>query len=319
MSRLPLRNAEQSSSGILPESSHRPPAFGSGLRDNDSASPLSFMRSLRRIFLLVAALACFAAIPAHAAVPTPEEFAKRYQEARAAFDGKDYTRAQYLSDALLRDSIAQGKLSPQLFQLLGHTRYRQGDLGRAALWYMRATLFPPPSPETVQNLAHIHGKTGNLSFSNNRMTDQYTSWLTRPQWMRIVIASAWVMVFSLVLFFLVRFPGSRTIFMFTTILALVVGGLGCTGWKLRPTYAEVKDLAVVTAPNTQSYTSATTTAGKVIPLPPGSQVRKLEDRGAWSYIETWREESAGTGQMYRGWVQNSAISPFWPFDATYLE
>lgn len=250
-----------------------------------------------------------------------EVLEKRYDEAREAFAGEDYRKAQYLSESLLKDSLEQGKISPQLFQLMGHTRYRQGDLGRAALWYMRAALFPPPSPETVQNLTHIRQKTGNLAFAANRFGDQYTSLLTRPQWMRIVTVSAWALVFSVVLFIVVRSPGWRTLFLLIGLLGLVGGALGYTGWKLRPTYERVKDLAIVTAPNAKCFTAASTTAGKVIDLPPGSQVRKLEERGAWTYMETWREEtgSGAVGQMFRGWVQKDALSEFWPFDARFLD
>lgn len=277
----------------------------------------------RRLFLaLTVAVISFLSPGGLHAAPTPvsaEDFATRYDDARAAFEKQDYTRTQYLAEALLKDSLAQGKISPQLFQLLGHTRYRQGDLGRAALWYMRASLFPPPSAETAQNLSHIHGKTGNLAFSTQKVTDQFAAWLTRSQWMRLVFISAWTLVFSLVLYFLVRFPGSRTTCFSLALIALVAGGLSLTGWFLRPTYEDVRHLAVVTAADTQSYTSATTTGGKVIALPLGSQVRKLEERGAWSYVETWRAESSDNGQMYRGWVQNSALSAYWPFDASFLE
>lgn len=261
-----------------------------------------------------------AATPEAAAAAT-DELEKRYEDARVAFEKEDYRRAQYLGESLLKDSLDQGKVSPQLFQLMGHTRYRQGDLGRAALWYMRATLFPPPSPETTQNLSHIRGKTGNLAFAANRFGDQYTSLLTRPQWMRIVVVSAWALVFSVVLFIAIRSSGWRTLFLLVGLLGLVGGALGFTGWKLRPTYDRVKDLAIVTSPNAQSYTAATTTAGRVIALPPGSQVRKLEERGAWTYVETWREEtgSGAVGQMFRGWVQNDALSTFWPFDAKFLD
>lgn len=270
--------------------------------------------------LVVLTLASIGGALQAAAPEAADDLAKRYDDARVAFEKGDFKRAQYLSESLLKDSLEQGKISPQLFQLMGHTRYRQGDLGRAALWYMRAALFPPPSPETIQNLTHIRGKTGNLAFSANSFADQYTSLLTRPQWLRIVVTSMWAIVFSVVLFFVIRSSGWRTLFMLIALLGLVAGVLGYTGWKLRPTYERVRDLAIITAPNTQSYTAATTTAGRVIALPPGSQVRKLEERGAWTYVETWREESSGgLGQMYRGWVQNDAMSAFWPFDAKFLD
>lgn len=284
-----------------------------------------FLRLLAALVLLPLAW-CGASLeaagsPTTASSESADDLAKRYDDARAAFEKGDFRKAQYLSESLLKDTLEQGKISPQLFQLMGHTRYRQGDLGRAALWYMRAGLFPPRSQETMQNLAHIRGKTGNLAFAANRFSDQYTSLLTRPEWMRIVVYSAWAVVFSVVLFFVIRSSGWRTLFLVVALLGLVGGTLGIVGWKLRPTYEEVKDIAIVTSPDAQSYTAATTTAGKVIALPPGTQVRKLEEQGAWIYVETWREDSSSgaVGQMFRGWVQSDALSSFWPFDARFLD
>ncbi|QIF02139.1 hypothetical protein G5S37_11540 [Roseimicrobium sp. ORNL1] len=296
----------------------------------ESASTSTMPSTLKTWLRLLAALvllplawggaALQAATPA-ADTENSEELAKRYEDARVAFEKGDFKKAQYLSESLLKDSLDKGKVSPQLFQLMGHTRYRQGDLGRAALWYMRAALFPPPSPETVQNLTHIRGKTGNLAFSANHVGDQYSSLLTRPQWMRIVVISLWAIVFSTVLCFVFRSAAARTLFLLLILLGLVGGSLGIIGWRLRPTFNQVKDLAIVTSPNAKSYTAASTTAGRVIDLPPGSQVRKLEERGAWTYVETWSGDpsSKDSGQMIRGWVQNDALSTFWPFDAKYLD
>lgn len=254
-----------------------------------------------------------------------EEFSKRYDAARQSFEKGDYTRTQYLAESLLKDSLEKGFVSPQLFQLLGHTRYRQGDLGRAALWYNRARMFPPPVPEIVQNLSHIKNRTGHLVFRSGSFGDQYTSLLSRTQWMRLLVVCGWTVIFSLFLFFfIVRWTWLRTLLMAAAVVALITGTMAYAGWHLHPTYDQVKDLAVVTAPNTESYTAATTTAGKagkVISLPVGSQVRRLEDRGLWSYIEVWREdrEANGGGEFYRGWVQNDALAAFWPFDAKFLE
>ena len=111
--------------------------------------------------------------PMLAIASSPEE---RYDEVKTNFEKGDFTRAQYLGEAMLKD----GQISPQLFQLLGHIRYRQGDLGRAALWYSRASLFPPPVQEVRQNITHIHERTGNVRFPANTFLDQFSSRLTAP-------------------------------------------------------------------------------------------------------------------------------------------
>ena len=210
-------------------------------------------------------------------------------------------------------------LSPQLLQLLGHVRYREGDLGRAALWYLRSSLFPPPTLETRQNLAHIHDRTGNLSFPSNGFQDQFAAHFTRSEWCIMAVICGWTVVLSLFIAFLLCRPGwLRTSLCTLATLAVISGTAGFLGWYWHPSYEKIRDLAIVTATDARAYTAASTTSGSVVQLPPGSEVRKLEDRGAWCYVEIPTD-----GEHRRGWVQNDALSPFWPadrkFDPGYLE
>lgn len=246
------------------------------------------------------------------AAPTADE---QFAAALAAFDKEDFRSAQQIGESMLDSS----HLSPQLFQLLGNVRYRQGDLGRAALWNKRASLFPPPTPETRQNLAHIHERTGNLSFPSNGFHDQFAARFTRTKWFVISVICEWTVIFSLFIAFLICRRGwMRTLLCTLATLAVIIGTAGMLGWYWHPSFEKVRDLAIVTADKAIAYTAASTTSGSVIQLPPGSEVRKLEDRGAWCYVEIPTE-----GEHRRGWVQNDALSPFWPadkkFDPGYLE
>jgi hypothetical protein len=253
---------------------------------------------------------CLLALHATSAA-TPAE---RYDEVRATFEKQDYTRAQYLAEAILKD----GHLSPELFQIMGHIRYRQGDLGRAALWYMRASLFPPPVPEIRQNLHYIHERTGNLRFPANSFRDQFSARLSRTQWAHVTIVSGWIFLFAVALFYLQNQSRAlRTTLMLVRVLALSVVTIAALGWAWHPSYKKIENLAVVIAPNTKAYTAATVTSGSVSSLPPGSEVRKLEDRGAWCYVEIPVESD----DTRRGWVQSDVLTPFWPreFGTGYLE
>ena len=62
-----------------------------------------------------------------------------------------------------------------------------------------------------------------------------------------------------------------------------------------------------------SFTSATVTSGTVIGLPPGSQVRTLEKRGPWFYVEI-----PGSPENLRGWVEAGAITPLWTWDESLV-
>jgi hypothetical protein len=101
------------------------------------------------------------------------------------------------------------------------------------------------------------------------------------------------------------------------VLALIFSAASWACWYNRPSYETVKDLAFITGTGVSAYTAASITSGSVIQLPPGSEVRKLDDRGAWSYVEIPSPQT--TGEKMRGWVQNDVLSVFWPFDPGYLE
>lgn len=271
------------------------------------------MPLLRILLPVLLALACVPMLPAAA---TPEE---RYAGVTASFEKQDFVKAQYLAEGMLKD----GLLSPQLFQLMGHIRYRQGDLGRAALWYSRASLFPPPVPENRQNLTYIHERTGNLRFPANSFLDQFAALLSRGEWLRMAVVSGWIVLFCATLCLLKRAFALRTTLALASVVALAVAAVATLGWRWHPSYEKISNLALVTAPDAKAYTAATVTSGAVSKLPPGSEVRKLEDRGAWCYVEIppnprtaddFRER-----HTYRGWVQTDALAPIWPFDPAYLE
>jgi len=250
------------------------------------------------------------AVPAAESIDADAQFG----EAKEAFEKGDYRKVVALCNSIITDGK---KLSPALFQLLGNTRYRQGDLGRAVLWYRRAALFPPPNAETRQNLSHLHDRTGNLSFPGNSLGDQVVAYLTRTQWLAIAVFCGWAFVILVVLAFLLVRRGDLRVFLITVaVLMLIFSVASWAGWSNRPSYEKIKDLAFVTGTGVSAYTAASvTSSGTVIQLPPGSEVRKLNDSGAWCYVEI--PKSHPDGDKLRGWVQKDALSDFWPDPATH--
>jgi hypothetical protein len=200
---------------------------------------------------------------------------------------------------------------------MGHIRYRQGDLGSAALFYERSALFAPPIPEVRQNLNHIHSKTGSLVFAPNDLRPQLAAWLSPRHWMQIVILSGGIVVLCVVFSLLfLRAGAARTLLLTFASFIFIIGGLALLGWSWHPTFEHIKAVALVTAPDVHAYTAASATSGTVSELPPGSQVRQLETRGAWTYVEI-----PGEGESNRGWVQSNALAALWPeeFGGSYLE
>jgi hypothetical protein len=260
----------------------------------------------RTIFFLLMLAAC----RHQAAASTPDE---AYARMREAFEKGAYREAQALGEGL----ISENHLSPQLFHLMGNTRYRQGDPARAALWYQRAALFPPPSAEIRQNLEHIHTIKGTFVYPGGTGRDQFAAWLSRSAWLTVATAGFWFMIGG-VLFsiFLVRSRGVRTVLLTLSTIGFIAATLGTLGWSWHPSADRVKDLRVVTAPGVKAFTAATTTSGSVVEVPPGSQVRVVEDRGSWCYVEipTGRDH-----ETHRGWLQRESLAELWPFDRGFLE
>ncbi len=250
---------------------------------------------------------------AFSAESTPQE---RYSEARNAFEQGDFPKAQSIGETL----ISEQHYSPALFQLLGNTRYRLGDLGHAALYYQRAALLPAPSAETRQNIAHIHERSGNFFFPTNGIGRQFASWFSRSHWLAIASACGWALTLCCIIaFFFVRAGNLRALLLTIAVLALVGEASSVLGWLWSPSFEKVRDIAVITSRETRAYTAASTTSNSLAPLPPGSQVRKIEDRGSWSYVEFHNENPPPEGKEIRGWVQTESITPLWPYDPACLE
>lgn len=243
----------------------------------------------------------------------------KFAEVRQAFDKGSYKQAQYLGETLDKELRKQNKVSPALFELMGHISYREGALGQATLWYQRAALFPPPVPEVRQNLQHIHNRTGNLELPSQGARSQLAAWFSRQQWLQLSVLSAWVVVLSLAAcVFLTRSATLRACLLTLGVLSALAGGLGLLGWLSHPSFDSIKDIAVVTGPEIHAYTAASSTSGEVIKLPPGSEVRQLESRGAWTYVQIPSDDG---GDDHRGWVTTTSLSPLWPdeYSPRFLE
>lgn len=234
-----------------------------------------------------------------------------FKQAKEAFKAGKFDDAEKLCRTLLK-----GKhYSVALFQLLGHISYRQDDLGQASLWYQRARLFPPPQLEVRQNISHIRDRTGNVNFSSSGVLHQYASLLSRTSWFSLFSISIWSFIVAWALGAWVSSrSGLYTLSVFVRVVAGIVALFTIMGWYWHPSYKDVKDIVVVTTPDTRAYTAATATSGSVMNIPPGSGLKKLEERGAWTYVEI-----PTNNESHRGWVPSDAITALWPFDPGYLQ
>lgn len=273
-----------------------------------------FRQTLARLslFLLASLLlvngSMAAAEAPKAAAASPDEV---YQEAATEIEKGNFTRAQYLAESLTKKKPPL--LSAEAFQIIGHARYRQGDMGRAALWYQRAQLLDGRNVELNQNLRHIHDRIRYLSFEESSPLRLASYYLSTNEWLVLAASGVWLFFLSLAWRVFTRQKASSWPVV-ASVIGLFVAIPASTFAALRPLGPDrVKGISIVTLPDVNSYTSATVTSGSVISLPPGSQVRTLETRGPWLYVEI-----PGSPDNLRGWVEAAAVTPLWTWDASLV-
>jgi len=254
-------------------------------------------------------MAMFGALALQAADPevSPDE---AYRQAREALEKGKFTQAQYLGESLTKQHPPA--LSSAVFTLIANARYRQEDLGRAALWYQRAQLLDPLNPEVRQNLRHLDEKVRFFRFGEESLLAEWSLLLNKNTWIIAASTGVWLILLALMGWILAASrKGGGVYALVCSLIGLLVFIPSATFATVRPAPgARVKDVMVVTAREVRAYTAATVTSGSVIDsIPPGSQVRLLEKRGAWSYVEI-----PTSGEHVRGWVESATYTPLWPWE-----
>lgn len=265
---------------------------------------------LKRTALLIAALATLS-LNAGAADASSDEV---YRQAREALEKGKFTQAQYLGESLTKQQPPA--LSAAVFTLIANARYRQEDMGRAALWYQRAQLLDPLNPEVRQNLRHLDEKLRFFRFGEGSPLAEWSLLLNKNTWVIAASAGVWLILLALMRWILASSQkgGSGAYALIFSLIGILIFIPSATFATIRPAPGDrVKDVMVVTAREVSAYTSATITSGNVIALPPGSQLRLLEKRGAWSYVEV-----PSGDEHVRGWVESAMYTPLWPWDMQLL-
>ncbi|TDU67272.1 oxygen tolerance protein BatD [Prosthecobacter fusiformis] len=267
-----------------------------------------FNKALSKVTALVMlGLLCCGTLGAQEAKPEVATADAVYQEALEEMTKGNYARAQYLAESLTKKKPPQ--LSSEVFQLIGHARYRQEDPGRAVLWYQRAQLFDPRAPELRQNLRHLYEKLRFVSYPFESPLSQWSLWLTPNEWLILASAGFWLVLLSAAWRILVGRKGLPWA-VAMSLIGIFIAVPATAFASIRPLGAErVRDISIVTMPEARAYTGATVTSGTVMDLPAGSQVRILEKRGAWNYVEI-----PNRPENLRGWVEGAAITPLWIWD-----
>jgi tetratricopeptide (TPR) repeat protein len=203
--------------------------------------------------------------------------------------------------------VDQGYADSALFYNLGNAYFKQGDHGRAILYYRRAEQLAPRDPDVAANLELARAQTvdqleatdGEGFFS--RLTQFVQGWLTLNELATITLG-----VWFLFAFLLIVFSGSKTgsawrkglqYGLVVTSLALAVGIFALASCL----YAEnnhseglvvASEVNVTSGPGSQYVTEFT--------LHNGAEVNLVETRGNWVRL-------ALPGGELQGWAPASAV------------
>ena len=208
----------------------------------------------------------------------------------------DYAAGKFRSAIDGYESLVKaGQWNPSLFYNLGNAHFRTEDFGRAILNYERALALDPTQPEAKANLQLVRDRARALELNRN-WADEHLDFLTRDQFTWLAAAAFWgaaaivaglafskrrpvVWIFALLLLSGVAL-GSATV-----VYALENGSAG-------------RDLAIVTGKNIQARLATAESAGTVLALPPGSEIKILSTRGDWDY--------AALPNDLQGWIPSQS-------------
>ena len=240
-----------------------------------------------RAFLFAASLfLCLTTMP-QARADTDATFARA---------NADYAAGKFRSAIDGYESLVKaGQWNPSLFYNLGNAYFRTDDFGRAILNYERALALYPAQPEAKANLQLVRDRARALELNRN-WADEHLDFLTRDQFTWLAAAAFWGAAAIVAgLYFSKRRP---VVWIFALLLLSGVA-LGSAGvvYALENGGAG-RHLAIVTGKNVQARLATAESAGTVLALPPGSEIKILSTRGNWDY--------AALPNDLQGWIPSQS-------------
>jgi tetratricopeptide (TPR) repeat protein len=214
-----------------------------------------------------------------------------FAKANADFAAGKFPAAIASYESLVKDR----QWNAPLFYDLGNAYFRTGDLGRAILNYERALALDPNQPEARANLLLVRDQARALELAPN-WVEERLDFLTPNQYVWLGAAAFWVAAAILCGLY---FAGRRPV---VWIFALLLSGTIAAGAAFAVYQFENgragRDVAIITSKDIQARLATAESAGTVLVLPPGSEIKILSTRGAWIY--------AALPNDLRGWIPDSS-------------
>ncbi len=241
---------------------------------------------MRALFLILAAwLGLTTSLLAAPAAPVDAE--ATFARANADFAAGQFPAAIEGYESLVRSR----QWNPTLFYNLGNAYFRKGDPGRAILNYERALALDPNHAEARANLQLVRDQSRALELASG-WVESRLRFLTRDQYAWLAAAAFWG---AAAIFCGLYFARRRAVvWMFALVLLGVISGAAAFAVYQLETGSAGAGLAIVTQKNIQARLATAESAGTVLLLPVGSEIKILSTRGEWSY--------AALPNDLRGWI-----------------
>ena len=202
----------------------------------------------------------------------------------------DYAAGHFPEAIAGYESLVRGhQWNPALFYDLGNAYFRKGDSGRAILNYERARA----QSESCRSAGEptVGARPGARSRTRSGLIEAHLSFLNRDQYAWLAAAAFWSAA-TIFCGFLFR-PATGGGLDFRTGLVGHTAGAAFAAYQFE-TGSAGHDLAIVTSKNIQARLATAESAGSVLQLPAGSEIKILSTRGDWSY--------AALPNDLRGWI-----------------
>ena len=204
-----------------------------------------------------------------------------FDAANQRYDQGKFGEAKQMYERL----VDRGEWSANLFYNLGNADYRIGAPGKAVLNYERALALDGTHSEARANLKWLRGQTG-AKAPARRWWEYAYPMLPGDVFAAMAVIATWGAIFGAV---------RRRAFGWAIVALLLAAYAGVGVMRSE----EERSLAVITGKDAVARLAPADRASLAEPLPEGSRVRVLSERGEWIYCAL-----PGGG---RGWIAEGKL------------
>ncbi|PYJ09474.1 MAG: hypothetical protein DMF06_09900 [Verrucomicrobia bacterium] len=234
-------------------------------------------------------------IAALALVCAAVSFARADQDSPFARANQEYSEGHFQEAIKSYESlVASGQWSANLFYDLGNAWFRVGDFGQAILNYERALALEPHHPEATANLALVRDEARALELKRTPL-ERYVEAGTSSQYSIAASIAFWSLLLLVARLFFARRRSAALVSL--TIFSTIIFAAAVFAIYSLETGSRGETLAIVTRKEIVARLATADSAGAVLALPPGSEIKVLSQRGDWVY--------AALPNDLRGWIPAS--------------